>query len=83
MDIARMYAVELVEYLLQILLLHTQTGIRNREIQMFFIIPGLHRNVKRLVWFAVFHSIVHQIEDDILKCTSSTYSPESMASISV
>ena len=62
-----MYTIELVEYLLQVFLLHTQAGIRNREIQMLFIIPGLHRDVKRFVRLTVFHSIVHQIEDDILE----------------
>ena len=67
MDIACMYTIELVEYLLQVFLLHTQAGIRNREIQMLFIIPGLHRNVKRLVWLTVFHGIIHQIEDNILE----------------
>ena len=67
MHIARMYAVELVEDLLQVLLLHTQTRIIDGEIQMMFIIPCLHRDKQRLFRFTILHGIVHQIEDHILK----------------
>ena len=67
MHIARMYAVELVEDFLQVLLLHTQTRIIDREIQMMFIIPCLHRDKQRLFGFTILHGIVHQIENHILE----------------
>ena len=67
MHITSMNTIELIEDFLQILLLHTQSGISYREIKMFFIIPGFHRNVEWLIRFAIFHRIIHQIEDYILE----------------
>ena len=67
MDIACMNTVELIKDFLQILFLHTQTSVCDGEIQMLVIVLRLHRNIKRLTRLAILHSIVHQIEDDILE----------------
>ena len=67
MHIAGMYSIELFEDFLQVLLLHTHSRIGDGEVEMLVIIPGLHRDVERLIWLAILHSVVHQVEDDILE----------------
>ena len=67
MHIACMNSIELVEDLLQALLLHAQARIRDGEIEMLLIVPSLHRDVEWLIWLAILHGVVHQIEDDILE----------------
>ena len=67
MHIAGMNAIELVEYLLQVLLLHSHARIVDGQIEMMFIIPCLHRDEQRLIRLAILHGIVHQIEDYILE----------------
>ena len=34
---------------------------------MLIVVPRLHRDIERLTWFAILHSIIHQIEDYILE----------------
>ena len=65
--VAGMYAVELVENLLQIVFLDAQARIANREEQMVFSVPPLQIDVERLLRLAVFHSVVQQVVDDILE----------------
>ena len=66
-DITRVDTIELIEDLLHILLLNTQTGVTDREAQMILIIPGADIDIERLFGLTILHGIVHQISDGILE----------------
>ena len=66
-DVASMYTIELLEDLLNILLLDTQTCVADAEAEAVLIVPSTDIKVERLVRFAILHSIIHQIGDGILE----------------
>ena len=67
MDIAGMDAVELVEYLLDVLLLDAQSRVANREAQAVLFVPCPDIEVQRFVRLSILHCIIHQIGDGILE----------------
>ena len=62
-----MYAVELLEDLLQVLLLHTDARVAHGEVEVVVIVPSLQIDVDGLVGLTVFHRVVHQVEDHVLE----------------
>ena len=63
--VAGMYAVELVEYLLQVLLLDAQAVVLNGEVQVLLVVPRLDHQFQRLIWVTVFHRIVQQVVNHV------------------
>ena len=67
MSVACMYAIELVEHLLKIVLLKSKTRIANREIQMLVVVPCAQVDVHRLVGLAILYGIVEQVVNYVLE----------------
>ena len=67
MDIAGVDTVELLENLLQVVLLDTDTGIADREVEVGVVIPRLEVNVQRLVRLAILDGVVHQVKEGVLE----------------
>ena len=60
--------VELIKDLLDVFFLDAHAGIADGQAEVFvLVVPGAQVNVERLIGFAVFHRIVHQIGDGILE----------------
>ena len=67
MDIAGVDTVEFLENLLQVVLLDTDTGVADREVEVVVVIPCLEVDVQRLVGLAILDGVVHQIEEGVLE----------------
>ena len=60
-----MYAIELVEYLLDIFFLDALTVILDAEAQMLAFVPSANVDVDRLIGLAIFHRVIQQVGDGI------------------
>ena len=63
--IACVYTVELFEYLLQVVALDADAVVLQRDAEPVGLVPGRYGEFQLCVLTAVFHGVVHEVEDDV------------------
>ena len=64
-DVAGVYAVELLEYLLQVFAFDADAVVLDADAQLSGFVPGADGEFELSVGAFVLHGIVHQVEDDV------------------